>query len=207
MILTCPSCSARFVVDPRAIGPAGRKVRCGKCKNEWMAAAPLITLPADVQPIPRSVKPIPPGSHLPVPVKDDGMIPPWRSAAFGIAAAILIMMPMFGMKLGPYFAHPAPKQENKVVAPVALDGQPVTRLRQEEGRSVLDIEGAIINHSSKQQPVPILKATAMNARGAVVREWTIPLTAQQLESGQKLPFSFSTPLPDQGVEDVAFHLL
>jgi predicted Zn finger-like uncharacterized protein len=208
MILSCPSCSSRFLVDPRAIGPMGRQVRCGKCKHEWQATAPLITMAADVQPIPRKVRPIPPGSSLPVLTKNDGSVPPWRSAAFGIVAALLVMMPLFTLKLGPYFANPNSfKIEKRVMQAIALEGQPVTRLRQEEGRPVLDIEGAIINRSPKLAKVPTLKASALNARGVVVREWTIPLTAIQLEAGQKLPFSFSTPLPDQGVEDVAFHLL
>ena len=30
MILTCPSCSARFTINTELIGTAGRKVRCGK---------------------------------------------------------------------------------------------------------------------------------------------------------------------------------
>jgi predicted Zn finger-like uncharacterized protein len=47
MILTCPSCAAQFTVDPEKLGVSGRRVRCGKCKNEWLATRPLITLPDD----------------------------------------------------------------------------------------------------------------------------------------------------------------
>jgi predicted Zn finger-like uncharacterized protein len=207
MILACPSCTARFVVDPRAIGPRGRTVRCGKCKHEWQAKASLITMPADdIHPMPKSVKPIPPGSALPVLVKGDGNVPPWRSAAFAVAAAFFLVLPLLAMKIGPYMANPSHGKEEKL-SPIALDGTPVTRLRQEEGRPVLDIEGALINRSGKLQKVPVLKASALNARGNVVREWTIPLTVQQMEPGQHLPFSFSTPLSEQGVEDIAFHLL
>ncbi len=37
MILSCPSCSARFRVDADQLGVAGRKVRCVKCGHVWHA--------------------------------------------------------------------------------------------------------------------------------------------------------------------------
>ena len=42
MILTCPECSARYVVDPKALLPNGRVVRCAKCKHSWKETAPDI---------------------------------------------------------------------------------------------------------------------------------------------------------------------
>lgn len=39
MILTCPSCSARYLIAGDAIGDEGRTVRCGKCGNSWHQAA------------------------------------------------------------------------------------------------------------------------------------------------------------------------
>ncbi len=35
MILTCPSCSARYLIASDTIGDSGRAVRCAKCKTEW----------------------------------------------------------------------------------------------------------------------------------------------------------------------------
>lgn len=35
MILTCPSCSARYLIAADALGAEGRTVRCGKCGNSW----------------------------------------------------------------------------------------------------------------------------------------------------------------------------
>lgn len=37
MILSCPSCAARFKVNADQLGVAGRKVRCAKCGNTWYA--------------------------------------------------------------------------------------------------------------------------------------------------------------------------
>ena len=40
MILTCPSCATRYVVDPRSVGAAGRRVRCVKCQHSWHEPPP-----------------------------------------------------------------------------------------------------------------------------------------------------------------------
>ena len=39
MILGCPNCGARFRVDADAVGPAGRRVRCSRCRHQWSASA------------------------------------------------------------------------------------------------------------------------------------------------------------------------
>ena len=40
MIIECPSCQARYVVPIGAFAAGGRKVRCARCRNEWVAALP-----------------------------------------------------------------------------------------------------------------------------------------------------------------------
>ncbi len=37
MKLVCPSCESGFLVDATAVGPTGRKVRCGRCGTSWLA--------------------------------------------------------------------------------------------------------------------------------------------------------------------------
>lgn len=40
MILTCPECKSRYVVNPSALLPRGRTVRCAKCSHSWFENKP-----------------------------------------------------------------------------------------------------------------------------------------------------------------------
>ena len=40
MILPCPSCGAKFQIDPDLVGPDGRMVRCGSCGHTWRQHRP-----------------------------------------------------------------------------------------------------------------------------------------------------------------------
>lgn len=40
MIISCPECAAKFLIDAAALGATGRMVRCGKCAHTWAEAPP-----------------------------------------------------------------------------------------------------------------------------------------------------------------------
>lgn len=40
MILTCPECATRYVVNAAHLRPSGRMVRCAKCSHTWFEDAP-----------------------------------------------------------------------------------------------------------------------------------------------------------------------
>jgi predicted Zn finger-like uncharacterized protein len=40
MLIVCPSCASSYMIDSAAVGPAGRAVRCARCKASWHAGGP-----------------------------------------------------------------------------------------------------------------------------------------------------------------------
>ncbi len=39
MLIVCPNCATSYMIDPASVGPAGRAVRCARCKSTWFAGA------------------------------------------------------------------------------------------------------------------------------------------------------------------------
>jgi len=68
MIVTCPNCSTCYSVDPGALGPAGKTVRCSNCAHQWVQrppserfyAPPLAYAYSHGQPAPRHPADYPP---------------------------------------------------------------------------------------------------------------------------------------------------
>lgn len=44
MLIVCPTCATSYMIEPASLGPAGRTVRCARCKASWFAggAAPAV---------------------------------------------------------------------------------------------------------------------------------------------------------------------
>jgi predicted Zn finger-like uncharacterized protein len=45
MLIVCPSCATSYTIDPAAVGPTGRTVRCARCKVTWFAGGPPMPAP------------------------------------------------------------------------------------------------------------------------------------------------------------------
>jgi predicted Zn finger-like uncharacterized protein len=40
MLIVCPTCATSYTIEPASLGPAGRTVRCARCKESWFVGAP-----------------------------------------------------------------------------------------------------------------------------------------------------------------------
>jgi predicted Zn finger-like uncharacterized protein len=67
MIVTCPSCSVRYLVDARALGPHGRMVRCARCAHTWREVPPPDQAAALVVDAPAAPPPAPPAAAAAAP--------------------------------------------------------------------------------------------------------------------------------------------
>ncbi len=76
MILSCPACATRYVVDPRSLGTDGRRVRCARCRHVWIATAPPEAIAAAAETI------TPPEPAVAPPQEPNDAPPPEPAPAF-----------------------------------------------------------------------------------------------------------------------------
>lgn len=215
MILTCPSCTTRYLLDPAKLGPAGRTVRCGKCSHTWHQEQPR-DMPKQVEPIPFSIepRPIPPGSNLPAfPPR-----PKRQGSALGWAALLIVVMAVLG---GGYVERerialawpPAGKLYAMlgVLPPPVGEGLKIreiaTKRTIENNVPVLKLEGEVANLTRESREVPALVAVLRDARQRNLQQWTFKAAETKLLPGEVARFSTSLKNPTSEATDITVDFL
>ena len=209
MIVTCPSCASRYIVDPIALGPTGRMVRCASCKHTWMQAPPAdMPKPVDVAPPPDSVRPIPPGSNLPaftVPRRRTGAAIGWLAFAvvfFGGLGGLV------GLRDDIVAAWPPAAKLYDIVGltvegpGVGLELRNVTSARKEDGPPVIVVEGTVANVSNRPREVPRLKAVVRSAAQQDLKNWTFTPGVLVLLPGETANFHAELSDPPRGATNL-----
>ncbi|MGE0153412.1 MAG: DUF3426 domain-containing protein [Reyranellaceae bacterium] len=175
MIVTCPNCSARFMVDASALGPTGRQVRCGRCKEAWFqgpAEPDALRLEETVPEF--IIRPRTPGSNLPA-LKP----PPRRNLrSFGW---VLLMLLLIGALAVAWYNRDTLAARVKgldslidgIFGPGTLGTGAVLEIPPEridftrEGTALV-VKGIIVNASDTEREVPPLELILGAARGGTV---------------------------------------
>jgi predicted Zn finger-like uncharacterized protein len=214
MILACPSCAARFKIDPETVGQDGRLVRCGRCGHEWLAvkpiegsndsAAPSAAEPTlDAKPEPAADSPLEPVPELPpAPIlpalprrrRDGGA---WISVLGWGTLALVVGALSIGV-----FARervlalwPGAVQIYAALGFVAAPPPPALKLVDlnrswvtRDGATILVVEGRIVNEGDLARPIPQLRGILRDGENREIQAWTFGAERDQIAPGQSIAF-------------------
>jgi predicted Zn finger-like uncharacterized protein len=205
MILTCPSCRTRYLVDPTALGADGRQVRCARCAHTWHERPPA-DMPKRidvVEPTPRP-RPIPKGSNLPA-VRGRQRPTNWIGwAALAVIVAAVVGFGVIGREQIVAAWPPSAKLYEMVRLPVAAPrpGLELMNVRSsrgsEDGVQVLIVEGEVVNPSGELQDVPKVRVALRDGDRREIEHLVISTAKPRLRPGEKTNFQtrFERPPAD-----------
>jgi predicted Zn finger-like uncharacterized protein len=212
MIVSCPACSTRYLLDATALAGGGRPVRCAKCGHTWVQTPPE-DLPKRIELVAPTgeARPVPPGSNLPMVIEPAPRRT--RTAMWGLFLVILLAL-LAGAVLGRnvVVAHwpPASKLYALAGLPVEALGEGLeirivnSARRTENGVQVLIVEGEIANLSNRARDVPTLRAALTDgSQQEVGRPWTFSASEARLLPGQTTMFITRRVDPPSGASSIA----
>jgi predicted Zn finger-like uncharacterized protein len=231
MIVVCPKCSTRYLVDPRALGASGRQVRCAQCSNTWHhkpppeALAELKTVAplASEVPAQRAQRVEPQFDRPPLAEDQDpehriqlpALTQPRRRPWVAVGWALLLVVVALGaggavwerdtvIRMWP----PSARIYALVGLAVAKPGDVLkvtaqARRDEENGVPRLVIEGEVANISPDAQSVPKLKVELKDAGHKVVQSWDFDVSTERLLPGASVPFTTSVARPSDAATDMS----
>lgn len=201
MVVTCPQCSKRYMLDEALIPPEGRQVRCLACSHVWRKTPP-------------SIHQTPPPAFLggvdidrPINVSNEK-----RSSRVGwvVFASLLVLcfsVLIFGRNFIVTHWPGGEKYYDLIGLHVNLPGSGLSITNQSsqilsDGPvELVRVMGNVVNTSERVQPIPPLKIKLMGdvshpkcltsskeTHSCVLDEWEHRLSEQSLLPGEKLQF-------------------
>jgi predicted Zn finger-like uncharacterized protein len=231
MIVVCPQCNTRYLVDPRALGADGRRVRCAQCSHTWhhkppaeaLAELESVAAPAVQEPAARDQRVEPQFDRPPLAEQQESehriQLPaltqprrrPW------VAVGWVVLLVVVGLAAGG-----AVWERDAVIriwppsgrlyalfglsVPQPSDVLKVTaqaRRDEENGVPRLVIEGEVANISPEAQSVPKLKVELKDAGNRVVQSWSFDVSTDRLLPGASVPFTTSVARPSDAATDMS----
>lgn len=217
MIVTCPSCDAKYRVDAGALEARGGRAKCASCGHVWKVEDEALTLSEPMAAPARAPEPEPEPAPEPKPslrekphaairAREDAKRRKARLAAegagwAGVAACLAIVLAgavLFRIDVvetwpraaGAYAAVGLP------VNPIGLEVTGLdARLEEEDGAPVLIVEGEVRNVAGRERSAPPLRAQVLSTDGAVLAEWSVMLESTSFEAGGAERFRTTFPAP------------
>ena len=211
MILTCPSCATRYLIDPVALGATGRVVRCARCSHSWTELPPE-DMPKRVDVIlpPEEVRPIPPGSNLPA-LRDQGGKTAW-------VGWMILAVVVAGVLGGGVYARDQIitlwPEAAQMYTLLGLDEYEATRglevrnLNQssffENEVKVVVVTGDVVNVTNRSRDVPKIIIEILDKENRIIDSWLVTPANTKLGPGESTTFSdrFTDP-PENAVQVMA----
>jgi predicted Zn finger-like uncharacterized protein len=175
MIVSCPNCSARFVVDAVALGAAGRQVRCGRCKETWFQGPAEPESIRIQQTVPEFIiRPRTPGAQLPA-IKP--RIKPRNTRALGW---IMLLVLLIAALVVAWYNRAAIVEQIPALGGIAgvFDQQPLSptsgldiprdKITYNRDANGITVAGIVQNKLDRERPVPKLKLTIKDSAGKVL---------------------------------------
>jgi predicted Zn finger-like uncharacterized protein len=221
MIVTCPVCSTRYLVESSALGVGGRRVRCAHCGHTWHQAppedAPLRIDMAPAEPdLFASAAPAETRTELAgetrvqLPMVREERRLPWAGIAWLVLAVVIV-----GLIAGAVWERDAvvalwpPAARLYAIAglPVVPPGSGleirVTPSREtDNGVPVLVIQGEVVNVSNVARDVPKLRVALRDKDERELQSWTISVTDEPLLPGASAPFRTSVTQPSDAATGI-----
>lgn len=188
MIVICPQCSKRYMLDESLIPERGRHVRCSECQTTWLHKS------ISQQPMQNSL--VLDEIQDTLSQMHESKIKKNRNGTLYLFAAILFLLGLiiFGRE---YFVRFFPESERYY----ELIGLPVNAklsslkvsarsslLQPSKKEKMIQVEGKVINTSERVRGIPPLKIKLLDPNSHVVDSWEHLLSETSLLPGEQVHF-------------------
>lgn len=191
MQITCPDCSARYLVKPEAIGEQGRRVKCTRCKSVWFQEPVREQKPKpEVAPEPEAVEPIPKGGNVPAIKKEKAPLVHKLAFAASFFIFFLTLFYVTGSSVLPHASWLSGLYRVVGIydtAGVGIGG--VSLEQQQEGDKLkLMLTGAFLNTTDQTKVMPMLRVAVYNQNEKALVEAMLIPPQQTIAAGEAVDF-------------------
>ena len=197
MLLNCPSCDVRFMVDDALIG-AGRTVKCGSCSHSWFVAPEVaVEEIAPEQAVDTSHEPVVEDmadvaqivSHI---ARKEQAVAQAKTGSLKILAASLALLlcitGLYAFRDTLYVPGLSALLGMKPSDGVRLADINLSNKGEAEGKADYVVVGKIVNTADAPRSIPTLHVALLDAEGGIItsREYVADKT---LAPGEHTPFT------------------